>query len=113
MKHKFYDCPTVKVIWYGVKNLLGLQNNFSFTNVVLGTKLSNEKKTRQINVITMLTNQFIWKEKSRSQNFKLSYINLKKYIRRYLEIEKYIANISDKEHNFKEVWGDIYEKIKQ
>ena len=98
IQHKFWHCPSVRIIWNQVKDLLGLQNTISCKDVFLGVDLGCQNKTLEANTVIMLTKQFIWK--NREHHGRLTGGNLRLHLKDYLSIEKYISRIRGQEHKF-------------
>ena len=107
--HKFWMCPSVRLLWLGVEQLLGLSNHLTHINILLGLKFHDEGRTCSANTVIMLTNQFIWKHKDNPEM--LRFKNLKHYIHQYLTIEIYISKITGTEGKFGERWGRIWEYL--
>ena len=104
--HLFYQCEVVQQIWQQVTtychtNFPEQNINLSLNSVILNTLVN--KKCHAINLICLLTKQFIYRQKC--QKKELNFQNLKSNIRSIQNIEKYIAvkNYKLAIHNRK--WG--------
>lgn len=107
--HKFWLCPSVRMLWHAVKELLGLQHNLTSANVIFGIHLTDANKAARANTVIMLTNQMIWKHRDCHGN--LTTANLKRHITDYLATEHYIAKIDHKERKFNDMWGSLRESL--
>lgn len=111
IQHRFWHCPSVRLLWSEVKALLGLQNHISCQDVVLGIDVGCQKKTREANNLIMITKQFIWK--NREYHGRLTCANLRLYLKEYISIEKYISRIRGQEQKFVEQWENLDTSIRR
>lgn len=108
--HKIWLCPSVRLLWLGVKELLGLRNHLTNKDIILGLHLRDVNQSMCANTVIMLTNQYIWKEKDYPEHLKFD--KLKRFIHRYLTIENYISRVTAKESQFGEIWGRLWEHLR-
>lgn len=107
--HKFWKCPSVRMLWRAVKDLLGLQHSLTSMNVFFGLHMSDANDSMRVNTVIMLTNQMIWKY--RDCDGALTVENLRLHILDYLKIEHYIAQTGDTRSKFTDRWGRLSERL--
>lgn len=107
--HKFWLCPSVRMLWREVKDLVNLPNDFFDRNTFLGVKRDDIDDESRTNTVIMLTNQFIWK--CRDNQERLTRTELRRHIRDYISIEKYVARVTGRERQFIGKWGELSEHL--
>ena len=107
--HKFWLCPATRMLWHEVKVLLRLPDNFFDQNIFMGQAIDDADESARVNTIIMLANQFIWKFRDKQDC--LTRARLKQHFVEYLEIEKYIAKITERELTFTNQWGEILNRL--
>ena len=108
--HKFWLCPSVRTLWREIKDLLRMPNDFFDRNTFLGVKQDDIDDESRTNTIIMLTNQFIWK--CRDNQERLTSAQLRRHIRDYLTLEKYVSSITGRERQFMARWGELTERLR-
>ena len=98
------------MLWYEVKALLGLTENFFDRNIFMGINVNDEDESVRINTIIMLTNQFIWKFRDKQEC--LTRARLRRHFSDYLLIEKYIAQLTERETIFTNQWEELFESLR-
>ena len=105
LAHKFWHCPTVRILWNEVEKVLNMQHQFSCHHVMLGVKLGSPDATCRANHLIYLTKWYIWMQ--RDQTERISYTKFKKFVRDYLQVEEYVSKISSQESAFRQKWGSV------
>ena len=101
--HLFWNCEIVQELWQNVRNLNSVYSNVTLslsTKNVIFNRVHNSKKNIG-NFLCLLTKQYIYKQ--RCLNKCLNFNELKNYVIRIENIEKYIAikNCNQTAHTLK------------
>lgn len=101
--HFLYDCNAVKPLWDTVLRELKVVTDDARKDAIFGIVDARHA----INVIIILTKQYIVSCKLATQAVEPSYFGLKGAIKQYIDSEKTIARNNDKLEEFKVKWRDL------
>ena len=105
ISHLFFDCRFVKVIWNQLKAWLMLEFNFNFSCSKTETLFGCLNTSVPINMILLLTKQFIFSCKTNKSILNLEIF--KKRFKLYILCEKYNAFQTDRYHQFLKIWHNF------
>ena len=103
IKHLFYDCVKVQVVWYRIEELI--KTDIVCSQIVLNNVVPNPLLRHVQNCIILIVKEYLYSSKCTGQ--RISYENCKKAIISYKQIEEAIVTKRNntETHNLK--WQNI------
>ena len=111
IKHAFLECSTTVTLWKQVEQWakLKVENSLKINDIdkIFGHQMKNEV----VDKLIMITKIVIYQNRMKNKPHHL--MNIKRLLFNELITEEYEANLYQTENRFQQVWGRIYNDLKE